>query len=185
MQPSVLRSGHFAKSAASALGFAAARAVIRLGLERTRGVWLAAFGARLAGGIHVERLRPLALKRQRRGLEIGFLLLGVGHLLGQPLIAWVWKHNACFLDQFFAELIFQDTAFHFNELALFQVAQHKWAKREANKAVYLQFEGAQHLFHFAVLALFEAKSEPDVIALHLVDLAVNGAVRHAFHGDAF
>ena len=87
-------------------------------------------------------------------------------------------------DQPLAELLAQNARGHFLDLALGKFAELKRAERDADEAGDRQSEMAEHVAHFAVLALADRESEPEIRALHAIERRLDRAVADAIDGDA-
>ena len=72
-------------------------------------------------------------------------------------------------DQPLAELLAQHARRHFLDRALGKLAELKRPERNADEPGDRQPEMAEHVAHFAVLALADGESEPQIRALHAVE----------------
>src|SRR5690606_8998043 len=83
-----------------------------------------------------------------------------------------------------AELVHQHTFRHGFRFARLHVADLEGAEGEPDQAVDLEAQRTEHALHFAILAFLEAKREPHIRTLHLVECRLDGAVAHALNRDA-
>ena len=83
-----------------------------------------------------------------------------------------------------AELVAQHAAAHFLDLAGLQIAELERPVGDADQPVHAEPEMLEHALHLAVLAFAQADGQPEIRALHAVDLRLDRAVDHAVDGDA-
>src|SRR5579871_6712455 len=87
-------------------------------------------------------------------------------------------------DQARSELLAQGPRADLLDLALGQFAELERTERHADEPCHGQAERAQHVTHFAVLALADREGEPQVGALDAVERGLDRAVLHALDADA-
>ena len=93
--------------------------------------------------------------------------------------------GAGLFDETRAQLVAQHAAAHFQHLAFGQIAELERTVGNADQAVDLETERAEHVLDLAVLAFTQAHADPDIVALGAVERGVDCAVEHAVDGNAF
>ncbi len=83
-----------------------------------------------------------------------------------------------------AELLAQHARIHLLDSAVFELAELERAERHADEARDGEVEMAEHIAHFAVLALADRERDPDVGALRAVERRLDRPVAGAVDGDA-
>nr|CAI0336319.1 hypothetical protein SHINE37_40173 [Rhizobiaceae bacterium] len=89
-----------------------------------------------------------------------------------------------FLDEARAELVAQRAAADLLGMAFRQFAELERAVGDADQAVHVEAERAEHVLDLAVLAFAKPQRQPDIGALRLVERRIDRAVEHAVDGDA-
>uniref|UniRef100_UPI0031DBD086 two-component system sensor histidine kinase NtrB n=1 Tax=Achromobacter sp. TaxID=134375 RepID=UPI0031DBD086 len=124
--------------------------------------------------------RALFLGRPSR---LGIRLFGLGN--GRGVIERRIEICLGILDQARAELVAQRAAAHLEHMAFRQLTELERAVGDADQAVDLEAERAEHVLDFAVLAFAQAHSDPDVGSLRAVERRVDRAIEHSLDGNAF
>ena len=92
--------------------------------------------------------------------------------------------RACFLRQRLAELVLQHARLHLLDRAFGEIAKLEGAERQADQPVHRQAEMFEHALDLAVFAFAQAHGEPDVGALHAIQMRFDAAIFHAFDHHA-
>lgn len=87
------------------------------------------------------------------------------------------------IDEARAELVAQGASAHFQRLAFRQVAELERTVGDADQAVDLEAERAEHVLDLAVLAFAQAHGDPDVAALAAVERRFDRTVENAVDGN--
>ncbi|MNK69318.1 hypothetical protein D3C87_887010 [compost metagenome] len=160
----------------------ASRLVAALGIQPSERLFATVF--RLAGSLVETRLAfrrialcPFGLHRPLR--RVVFLVFN-GRIIDRRV-----KIGAGLFDQTRSELVAQHAAAHFQHLAFGEIAELERTVGNADQAVDLEAECAEHVLDLAVLAFTQAHADPDVVTLGTVERRVDCAIKHAIDGNAF